>query len=320
MSSVFQKHSGKYLLASKSEIFEELPSDVYTVQNTREGVFFTPLKIQKDSLIRVPNSITDEVVSFIENFTKQETKERYKQCKITHKTAVLLHGTAGSGKSGTLNLIIDDIVRTGGIVLFDTDPKLVAAILPALREQNPEKLICVVYEEFDEWLQSSQSTINSFLDGQLSVNNMVVLATTNYLSRIPSRIKNRPSRFQLVKEIGVPSAEFRQEWLSRKLEEIGQSDKLAEMVQVSDGMVVDQMKDLIVSHIALQIPLHEVVKKLQDMSSNAAGMDDYNDFETQKHINASNERFKLEKVFKALSVPNIVSLSSQNEPEEPTDW
>lgn len=302
MSHVFKKAGDKYVLSEKSEIFDELPSDVYTIQNNPNvGIIFTPLKIQKDSLVRVKNSTSDEVVSFIENFITDETKARYKQCKMVHKTAVLLHGLTGTGKSASVNLIIDELISKNSIVLFDVDPRLVSTVLPALREQNPEKLICVVYEEFDEWLQDSQSVVNSFLDGQTSVNNMIVLATTNYLSRIPARIKNRPSRFQLVKEIGPPTAEFREAWLSEKLADIGHSDKLAAFLDVSEGMVIDQMKDLITSHIAMQIPLHDVVKKLQQMSENAVGIDDYQDDEASSVIRSLNDKFKLERTMKSLS-------------------
>jgi hypothetical protein len=276
MSFIFKKHGEGFLLDQKADIKSELPSGVYKIKNIPNvGVFFEPLNIVKDSLIKISNSVTDEVVSFINNFSSEDTKQRYKEVKIVHKTGILLYGPGGTGKTGTVNLIIDDLVKKGAIIFFDATPDLVAAVLPAVREQNPEKLIGVVYEEFDEWLKEDPATINSFLDGQLSVSNMVVLATTNYISEIPARIKNRPSRFQLVKEIGKPSDEFRRAWFEEKLKEIGHSDKLEVFVDQSKDMVIDQMKDMIVSHIALQIPLPDVVKKLQEMSENAVGTDDY---------------------------------------------
>lgn len=276
MAYVFKKHGDKFILDQKVDLKDELPPNVYKVSNVPQvGIVFEPLVIVKDSLIRISNSVTDEVTTFITNFTKEETKQRYKDTKVVHKTGVLLYGAGGTGKSSTINMIIDDLIKQNAIVFFDASPDLVAAVLPAVREQNPEKLICVVYEEFDEWLKQDAATINSFLDGQLSVNNMVVLATTNYISEIPNRIKNRPSRFQLVKEIGKPSLEFRQAWFEKKLTEINQLDKLSMFVDQSNDMVLDQMKDMIVSHIALQIPMPDVVKKLQEMSANAVGIDDY---------------------------------------------
>jgi SpoVK/Ycf46/Vps4 family AAA+-type ATPase len=275
MAYVFKKIGETYMLDTKTDIKDELPSNVYKVSIKKEGVFFDPLKIVKDDLIRVPNSVTDDVLNFIDKFTSEETKKRYVDSKFVHKAGILLEGPAGSGKSGTLNLIIDDIIKKEAIVFFDADPEVVAAVLPAVREQNPNKLICVVYEEFDEWLTSSQATINSFLDGQLSVNNMIVLATTNYISKIPARIKNRPSRFQIVKHVGVPDEAFRRAWFTKKLTDINHADKIEAFVGQSEGMVVDQMKDLIVSHIALEIPLIDAVKKLQTMADDAAGVDDY---------------------------------------------
>ena len=276
MSHVFKELGNSFVLDQKANIQNELPANIYTISIQQQiGIVFTPLNIVKDDLIRVPNSVADETLDFIKNFTSDETKLRYKNTKVTHKTAILFEGPAGSGKTGSVNMIIDELIKQDAIVFFDADPSLVASVLPAVREQNPNKLICVVYEEFDEWLQDDHATINSFLDGQLSVNNMIVLATTNYIEKIPSRIKNRPSRFQLVKHVGLPSDALRRAWYEQKLTDIGHADKIEEFVQASTDMSMDQMKDLIVSHLALNIPLHEVVQKLQIMSDNAVGIDDY---------------------------------------------
>lgn len=302
MSFVFKKSGDSFVLDQKSEILDTLPSNVYKIANIPNvGIVFQPLNIITDDLIKVDNSISDELVSFISKFKEQETKDRYKKCKIIHKTGVLLYGPAGSGKSANLNMIIKELLKDNAIVFFDADPELVSAVLPAVREQNPDKLIGVVYEEFDEWLQHEQATINSFLDGQLSVDNMVFLATTNYIERIPSRIKNRPSRFQIVKEVAVPTKEFREAWFTKKLTDIGEESRIAEFVDQSDGMVTDQMKDLIVSNIALQIPLPEVVKKLQTMSDEAVGIDDYVGHEQLTQLRLSDLR-------KALSLPKGISL------------
>lgn len=307
MGYVFKKAGENFVLDQKTEILDTLPSDVYKIINMPNvGIVFQPLKIVKDDLIKVDNSLTNDVVNFITNFKSEESKARYAQTKVIHKTGILLHGPAGSGKSGTINLIIDELIKDNAIVFFDAEPELVAAVLPAVREQNPDKLICVVYEEFDEWLQHEHATINSFLDGQLSVNNMIVLATTNYIAKIPSRIKNRPSRFQLVHEIGVPSKEFREAWFTKKLTDIGHADKIATFVDQSDGMVVDQMKDLIVSNIALGIPLPEVVQKLQKMAEDGVGLDDYVEYEQHNTLRASDIR-------KLLGLPKGIGIKRQDE-------
>lgn len=301
MDYVFKKSGNSYLLDQKAELSDELPSAVYTVvRDQKHGIVFTKMDIVKDELIRVADSDTDQIVNFIANFTEEATKERYKKCKVTHKTGILLHGPAGTGKSATINLVVEDLVKKEALVFFDADPILIASILPIVRKNHPDRLICVVLEEFDEWLESSQATINSFLDGQLSVDNMIVLATTNYLSKIPARIKNRPSRFQLVKQIGFPKEDFRRAWFTQKLESIGESSKIEEFVAVSDEMSVDQMADLVKSNIALGIPLHEVVKKLQEMSQTAAGVDDYIEHGQKDALKTINDLFILPMGFRSI--------------------
>ena len=311
MSHVFKKTGNAFILEERTEIHNELPSAVYKVNSVPNiGIVFQPLNITKDDLIKVENSTTTEVVNFINNFKSEDTKVRYKQTKVVHKTGILLHGVPGSGKSSTINLVIDELLKDNAIVFFDAAPDLVSAVLPAVREQNPNKLICVVYEEFEEWLKHDAAVINSFLDGQLSVNNMIVLATTNYISKIPSRIKNRPSRFQLVKEVGVPTANFRQAWFTQKLTDIGHPDKIAEFTDQSEGMVTDQMKDMIVSNIALQIPLPEVVSKLQEMSSEAIGLDDYVEHEQYRELTSNDLR-------KMFALPKGLQLKPNKGPSDP---
>lgn len=315
MSYVFKKSGEAYILDQKSEMSDTLPGGVYKIEVIPQvGITFKPLTIQKDELIRVPNSKTDEVLQFIKNFTSAETQARYKKCKVTHKTGILFHGVPGTGKSATINMVIDELIAQDAIVFFDAQPELVAAVLPAVRQQNPEKLIAIVYEEFDEWLNDSQATINSFLDGQLSVNNMVVLATTNYISKIPSRIKNRPSRFQLIVEIDKPSKEFRLEWFTKKLTEVGEDARIAEFVDQSEGMVIDQMKDLIVSNLALLIPMPDAVKKLQNMSENAAGMDDAIEYNKWEHL-------QIEALKQSFALPKGLSVRKLGEvpPEKDND-
>jgi len=312
MSYVFKKSGDSFVLEQKTEMHDSLPSNVYKISNVPQvGIVFQPITLITDDLIKVDNSITDELVGFINNFKSEETKARYKKVKIIHKTGILLYGIPGTGKSASINMIIKELIKDNAIIFFDAEPGIISAVLPAVREQNPEKLICVIYEEFDEWLQQDQATINSFLDGQLSVNNMIFLATTNYIERIPGRIKNRPSRFQIVKEVGVPSEEFRRAWFTQKLTDIGEEARIAEFVDQSNEMVTDQMKDLIVSNIALQIPLPEVVKKLQDMSDNSIGLDDYVGHEQLTQL-------KLSELRKIMTLPKGLQIKSKKFPwEEP---
>jgi SpoVK/Ycf46/Vps4 family AAA+-type ATPase len=119
------------------------------------------------------------------------------------------------------------------------------------------------------------------LDGETQVGNVVYLATTNYLSKIPSRIKNRPSRFARVIEVGQPNEEARRMYLTAKLQE-DDLKYLEPMVQATDGFVIDQLKDLVISVCCFGQPISEAVMKIQEMNADSMGIDDYNEEQAQE--------------------------------------
>lgn len=53
------------------------------------------------------------------------------------------------------------------------------------------------------------------------------------------------------------------------------SGLLPSFVEASDGFVVDQMKDLIVSVCCLGQELSDAVRKIKDMKADSTGVDDY---------------------------------------------
>ena len=279
----FQLHTDKITISTKGEFSETFPAGVYTIEASMDGVFFTKVKIVSDQVIPVANSPVADIINDIAHFMKPEIKAKYKEYGFVHKRGVLMHGKGGTGKSTTIKQIVESVVNDGGIVFFNANPKLLAAVLPLIREKSPEALICVVYEEFDEWVGRDASSMLSFLDGELQVEDIVFLAATNYISKIPERIKNRPSRFAKVVELHAPDENFRREFLKRKLK----GDdllRLEEFVEATDGFVVDQLKDVVISVCCVGTSLHEAVNKLKEMSEKGVGIDDYVETSTKREL------------------------------------
>lgn len=274
MSYQFNVMGEEYIIAPKADTVSELPAGIYQIdESMQKGVFFKKLTPATDRLIRINDSFTDSVLNDVANFVSDETKARYKEYGVVHKRGYLLHGAPGTGKSATVSQVATLLVNQDAIVLFNPHVSLLRYVLPIVRQNNPEKLICIIMEEFETTIRYNTAELLSILDGELQVNNMVTIACTNYISQIPGRIKSRPSRFGVVIEVGVPGEEFRREFFKNKL--LDKDQHLVEnLVVSSEGMVVDEMKDLIVSHLCLLLPLDEAVRKIKEMKSNGLGRED----------------------------------------------
>lgn len=242
---------------------KKLDAGIYAVGSDRNGsILFAPISTMTDGLVDLPDSTSQKVIDEVKTFQKPSTKEKFDKYQVIYKRGILMYGKPGTGKTVTIVKIMESVVNSGGIVLFGPPPELFNKAANIIRGIEGNVPLLVVYEEFDTYLRDS--SMLSLLDGELQVDNVVYLATTNYIESIPDRIKNRPSRFATVIEIGVPSKEARRAFFEQKLsgEDLAQVEALT---NATSGFVVDQLKDVIVSVFCFGVSLDEAVKKIKAM-------------------------------------------------------
>ena len=240
-----------------------LPSDCYRLSVNQSGsVAFISQCLTTDKLLRLPDSKSDEVISEIEKFWP--LKERFKEYGFSHKRGFLLHGPAGSGKTSTLQLVIQDILKRNGIALLGDAPILLAAALADLREVEPERQLVVVLEDIDTIIKHyGESAVLSVLDGEHQVENVVYIATTNYPEDLDGRITNRPSRFDKIVKIGMPSDDARSLYLMTKLGTTVYDG--IDLVKETDGLSIAHLKELIVSVYCQNNNVVETLTRLKNM-------------------------------------------------------
>jgi DNA polymerase III delta prime subunit len=266
-------------LGTEGKIIPKLPAGIYNaVQGAFGRRFFEPADIVTDKLVPVKTKNTVDVLNDISVFLKDETKTAFKDYEMLYRRGILLYGPPGTGKTSAVIQICRHFVKKhNGIVLLEFPYEDIDTWIKDLRSKDPGRLVVLVMEELDNRLRHHEYSILSLLDGENSVDNLIVLATTNYIDEIPPRIKNRPSRFSLVKEIGYPDMETRLNFLQAKIlpkhQELVNVKQLAEK---TDGFSVDHLKDLIVSLFCFNIPQDEAISKLREMIKN--GEKDDEDF------------------------------------------
>ncbi len=255
------QHGDHFKPMEKIHFHHKLAPGVYGLTPTQDGFLFTKTKTETDKLVHIPGTTYDLVVSEIDQFMKPETRALFDKYGFLYKRSALLYGPPGSGKTCTINRIMEKVVGDGGIVLFNPHPRLVKQAFAALDMLQPETRIMVVFEELDELLKQHESELLNLLDGQIQKSNVIYMATTNFIDKIPTRIR-RPGRFASVIEVKFPTAEARHYYLSKKMQI--EDSLLVEWVEKTENFSIDELKETVLAVKCLGLSLDYTINKIRE--------------------------------------------------------
>lgn len=266
---IFDHNDGQtFELGSEGKKVKQLPAGIYYAEPGSFGRrYFTRVIEEKDKLIQLENNATVEVLKDIRQFLASDTKQSFKDYELLYRRGILLYGPPGTGKTSTVMQISEEFIKNhNGIVLLSFPFSQITSWIQDLRENDTDRPIMLVIEELDDRLESHESVILNLLDGHSSLDNLIVLATTNYIDEVPSRIKNRPSRFALVKEIGYPNESTRLAFLKeRVLPKDQKTLDVKALASATEGFSIDHLKDLIISVCCFKLPVNKAVEKIREM-------------------------------------------------------
>lgn len=182
----------------------ELDPKVYNLKcfNGNDGVKYILSVLQSQENVELIDFANRKKLDdLMDAFFNKEVIKVMTELGFMHKTGILLYGIEGTGKSTIIKHYCNRLIPEQKAIIicfnsghyFEESWQFVSRIRQV--QKNP---IVVVLDEFDRFFEDGQeSDVKSALDGPLAIDNCIVLATTNYINRIPDSVQ-RPSRFKYV--------------------------------------------------------------------------------------------------------------------------
>lgn len=259
---------------SVGSMCKTLPAGVYGCRvNNDLGPYVVPEPWRTDGLLELPDHAMEETLADFEKFWTLESA--FTKRDFLHKRGVMVWGPPGSGKTCLIALLAARLVKQmRGVVLKVDQPHATTACLALIRKIEPKRPLVTIMEDLDALvMQYGEPAFLSFLDGEMNVNGIVHIATTNYPERLDRRFVDRPSRFDTIRYVGMPSAAARKAYLIAKAPDLATDGELDVWVKKSDGFSLAHLKEMIVAVKCFEQPLSDVVARLRAMMEDKLASD-----------------------------------------------
>lgn len=242
-----------------------LQSGVYECCTRMDGTpYLLKQEVSVDKLIDLPDDPTTEVLDHITDFWSRENK--FEELGFVYKRGILLYGPQGSGKSSTIFRLMKQIIASDGIALIVNSPYAAISCINLIREIEPDRKLVVLMEDVDDIVYCyGDRTLTNLLDGSENVNRVVFVATTNYPERLPPRLLQRPSRFDIVKYIGMPTLAARLKYIKTVLKGKASPSIIENLADKTEEMSIAQIKEVILLVVVFEIEIEEAINRVKNL-------------------------------------------------------
>lgn len=217
-----------------------------------------PFELRKDEAIDSLECYSDLHIT-ISRFFK--SVDIYRQHGLLHKRGILLYGPPGTGKTtyirSALKKLKDSVV---GIWIDKNFP--CSSMLAAIQKCPYFKVI--VLEELIAYVRYDWKALLELLDGELTLDNCLFIATTNFPDQLPSNLIERLSRFDVLVELSALSlndkVKLTELFLKRKV-------TTSENELLKNKLTIAELKEICILMIIYDLPMDRAQKKINDQLS-----------------------------------------------------
>jgi SpoVK/Ycf46/Vps4 family AAA+-type ATPase len=223
----------------------DLPSGVFLPVSPYGGPpYLKRIMFNTDSLLDLPDDPSSEILDHVEDFWSKE--QAFRDLRVTYKRGIILYGPPGSGKSATIYRLASMLVQYNAVMIMAKSAGHAQLGIELVKALEPKRKIVVILEDIDGMIRhGGDEELTHLLDGGTDVDSVLFLATTNYPERIPPRILNRPSRFDVRIRISMPSAPARRAYINHLVSSNLLVD-IDEMVDATAGLSIASIKEVII--------------------------------------------------------------------------
>jgi|CXWL01.1.fsa_nt_gi hypothetical protein len=238
---------------------DTLPNGVYKFDIVDGDYYIFRLPaMSSDKKVDLTNSIQNiesDISKFLDN------KHIYESLGMRYRRGALIYGPPGCGKTFSIIKSVENVIDKKDCIVFILTENLhgidfLVDFLPVFMNRN----IIFIVEELTEKLKTDTESYLSFLDGEMSWDCSYTIATTNYPEELEKNIVDRPGRFDLMLEVGLPDENDRRKYLDTVLKTTVTDD----VIKMTDGMSIAYLKEICLQHKITEDSLEIVIKRMQD--------------------------------------------------------
>jgi len=234
------------------------------IYNEGNGFGISKLNYKSDEFFHLPSLPHNQIIEDLKKFW--DNIDRFKTYNLTPKRGIILYGDPGCGKTSLIHLLVDELKKYDGISIYFDNPYNWVELAKLVRKVEKTRPMLCIIEDLDLVIDKfGEEVFLNFLDGLNSIENVVYVATTNNLEKIPERIKDRPSRFDKKYKIEKPTTSDRKLYFESILTE---EDKtlydLDKLVKDTEKYTMAHLKEAFISLYILKNDYAETIKRLKN--------------------------------------------------------